>query len=485
MQILRSALTYTGLNVLQRGVGFLLLPVYTAYLTPSDYGILGTISALAGFLALLYPLGCDSALMRQYFPSGGQSSQAKEVWGSLLGLLFVTTLGMSALLLLGRRWLLIPIMGEVPFWPFIALGLVIAACDPPRTYYGLSLQIRQRAFDYAKFEGSFIMVRLIALLGALVFFDGKAAGALTAFAGAGAIFAFLGLAFFHQDVRWGFDRKLLKASLRYSLPIVPHNLAGWSTAYLGTLVLNGFKGTAEVGLYTLAANLALIQTFLVSGFTSAYLPRVYKGLSDGGAAAIAQLRRQALLAAGAFGVCAVGIGLFSAEVLRLMARPSFWGAAHLVPLLVLAGFMQGIYTFYAHLLYYHKGGTRWLPMASGAGAVMAVLLMLVLIPRWSMVGAASAVLAGVMTRLVAAAFICNWKFPRLWPQKTLAFLSLVTVCGCLVPWAFHGNAQAWTMFTQKTCFGLAYLFLALLGIHREVSLKALLADLRKGFGKTS
>ena len=52
---------------LQKAVSFLLLPVWTIYLTPSDYGIMGTLNAYGNVLNILLMFGIYGAVTRYYF----------------------------------------------------------------------------------------------------------------------------------------------------------------------------------------------------------------------------------------------------------------------------------------------------------------------------------------------------------------------------------------------------------------------------------
>lgn len=434
MRLLKDSAIYFSLSLGQKGIGFLLLPVYTAYLTPGDYGVVNAVGALVGLLQLLYPLGGDSALARSYFPNDRSSgSDHRRVWGSLL--LFVILVGgvCTVFLSLGSRWVLEPIMGGIAFWPFVFLGLIAALAGPVRTLYSTSLQIRERASEYLAIEGGFMLLRILLMLVLVVGFHLSATGVLLSGAIAEGLFALVSMWRFRRDVWWGIDRPILRQTLGYSLPIVPHILAGWSTTYLASLVLNSLQGTVQTGLYGLASTLAAVESFLVGGFNQAFLPQVYAALAGGDPAEIERLNRRTLAAVAGFAIGGVALSLFSPEVLRLMTRPAYWPASEVIPLLVLAGVFQGVYSLYGHLLYYHPNGTRFLPLASGAGGIVSVALMFVLIPSYSIMGAALAGCAGVLTRLVVAAAICNVRFSVPWSQGRLLALSVVGAVLVMIP----------------------------------------------------
>ena len=54
-------------NAGTRMVGFLLIPVYSRYLTPEDYGVLALVTMFAQVLYTFMNMGQSSALFRTYF----------------------------------------------------------------------------------------------------------------------------------------------------------------------------------------------------------------------------------------------------------------------------------------------------------------------------------------------------------------------------------------------------------------------------------
>src|ERR1043165_3374496 len=69
------ALYGTG-DVLVRACGFLMIPFYTHYLTPRDYGILEILDLSMALFALVLNMGMTPALLRSY--SAAQSPEDKQ-----------------------------------------------------------------------------------------------------------------------------------------------------------------------------------------------------------------------------------------------------------------------------------------------------------------------------------------------------------------------------------------------------------------------
>ena len=66
-RILRASSVYGLANLGIRALNFLLLPIYTRFLTPADYGVIVLAETLAAFLLSILSLGFDASIQRLYF----------------------------------------------------------------------------------------------------------------------------------------------------------------------------------------------------------------------------------------------------------------------------------------------------------------------------------------------------------------------------------------------------------------------------------
>ncbi len=65
-------------------VGFFLLPIYTRYLTPSDYGVLEIFGATGGILGIVFVMGLGSALFMSYFSYDDEENRKTVVSTTLI-----------------------------------------------------------------------------------------------------------------------------------------------------------------------------------------------------------------------------------------------------------------------------------------------------------------------------------------------------------------------------------------------------------------
>jgi hypothetical protein len=66
IKLLKNASLYGIFSFLSTAINFFLLPLYTYYLTPTEFGIRAVIQSLIGLLSIFYTLSLNMALMKFY-----------------------------------------------------------------------------------------------------------------------------------------------------------------------------------------------------------------------------------------------------------------------------------------------------------------------------------------------------------------------------------------------------------------------------------
>lgn len=388
----RGSAVYALGNALTQLVAFLLIPVYTRWLTPADYGVLVTVRAVGALLLLLFTLDLGTAVARFYFDVRSNAAHLRRYVGTisvfLLGAsLALTLVGLAAGPLLVRQWL--P-DGTIPFHPYFSLTLW-------STFFGVSavvpltlLQVRERPVSYIGLTVGRFVVTTTAIVYFVVVRQEGAAGAITGtFIADGTCFVVFGILTWRESAR-AFDWQLLRQSLVMCLPLVPHLAAHWVLTLSDRLILQRLAPMAEVGIYGLGYNLGMAMAFVVTAFNASWVPVFYDvALRD--RAALRTLGRLSTTWVQGLSLIAIGGILFSREALLLMASPTYAAAAAIVPIIIVAYLFNGLYLFPVNSLFVRKD-TRWLPVFTGIAAALNIALNLWWIPRAGALGAAWATL---------------------------------------------------------------------------------------------
>ena len=74
-KIFKNTLLYTIGNILPKAAGFILLPIYTSYLSTSDFGIIESVVAISPILIILFSFSFGASIFRLYYDYKTEESQ--------------------------------------------------------------------------------------------------------------------------------------------------------------------------------------------------------------------------------------------------------------------------------------------------------------------------------------------------------------------------------------------------------------------------
>ena len=353
--VLRGSAVYSLAIVLQGVAQLLLLPVYTRAFTTAEYGDLGVAISVAQLATALLSFGLEVAVIRAYFDLRARPGEQRSAMATLgvatLVMPLVGAVFLSLIAVLALNGALAP-SGYLVLAVF-ASALFVAATVLPAAL----LRAEDRLRDYLILFGVLIASNLaLTALFVLVFGWGPAGSLLgTLVANA------LGLVAAAVVLPWprprNLDRKYLFAALAIGLPLVPHLVSGWALQLSDRAILGGIVAASEVGVYTLAVNLAVPVMMVMIAVSQAVHPSYGAALHDPRMRArlpeLAQL--QVLIAC----VVTAGVVLVGPVVVSAVIPKSFSEAADLLPWLALGYGLWGIYAIPMNAISLLSGRTTW------------------------------------------------------------------------------------------------------------------------------
>src|SRR5690606_14658089 len=157
-KMLLNSSIYSIIMLLQKGINFLLIPVLTLYLTTFDYGVIAVILAINAFLNTFYLLGLNGSLNRFYYEYKNDKELLQKLFGTIITFVICNSLLITFVLIFARKWLLIPFLANVDFFPYMILGLISVLFNPCFTIYQNTLQASQNGTKYGKNNLMFFII---------------------------------------------------------------------------------------------------------------------------------------------------------------------------------------------------------------------------------------------------------------------------------------------------------------------------------------
>lgn len=406
-KILGNSVIYTAVTILQKCVSFFLLPLYTTYLTPADYGITGVVTSFSSLLAIFTTLGLDSACSRFYYKYGGNPDYSRRLFGSISYVILINSIVFGGLFLLAHKWIVDPLVGEIDFYPYVLLGLLNVMVTPLYLLFQGYLQTIQdgKTFGVNAMLNFLLQVGLTILLVAV--FKMGALGVLLAMLITSVVFFIYVLFAFLRHQYFGIDKNVVKESFRYSLPLLPHILANWSNSTIDKLLLNGIRSESDAGLYNLGSQYSSVATTMSIAINNAYVPWFFEKCNDL-KNNIPLIRKMSEMITWVVCFICVGMALLSQEVLDLMiANPAYDGVWKVIPFLICGTIYGAIYFFYVNVLFLKDTGYIFIITVSTI--VVNIGLNIWLIPLVGFIGCGIAFMVTFFMKSVFAVIISMWK----------------------------------------------------------------------------
>jgi O-antigen/teichoic acid export membrane protein len=388
-------------------VGFLLIPLYTRFLDPTDYGVMALVSMYTQAMFIMMNLGQSVSLFRFYYDHDEEEGRQRVVAAALwIVLLFAVPLSALPFLFPGllARWLL----ADESLWylMWIATATVLA-----KVLLRMPFSI-MRAKEQSKRYAAWSLARnaLATLLAVLLVagFHLKATGViLSQFLGEVVMCLLLtGMTF--RMLRVGFHWKDIREQLVFGLPLVPAGIAAFVLDLTNRWFLKHYYSVAEVGIFSLGYRFAEILTFVVTAFQLSWPQFLFSHRKEPSAPEVYAQMTNYYLASILF--LWLGLSTFAPELIKIMATPQYFAAAVLIPIICFAMALDGMaFMFNIGQLFAKK--TIYRSVTVCTAAVVNLVLNFVLIPRYGMMGAAWATFAGFGVQACVTLVLSQWLYP--------------------------------------------------------------------------
>lgn len=332
---IKDTLIYSLGNIFVRISGFILLPLFLAHLTPSEYGILGILEISTQILVNVFSLSLFLPLMRWYWDSKYADQRKK---------MFFTVLFFSALMAVTMFLLITPLASKISnalfhsqiYENLIFLMLLVAGLQIIVQIPASLLRVQGRAGLYTTSYLVNFSVSTVLTIVFIVYFRMKVDGIYLAH-GCGYFVQFLILLRVSiENSKLEFDWPLLKEMLAFSLPIALSSVVGTLVTVSDRYILNILGQLKDVGIYSLSFKIAnTLNLLIINPALLAMTPLIYKRME-------AENNRRfyaKIMTYMTFGVMffILGISLFGQEIIKLFTKnKEYWLAYQFIPILSFA-----------------------------------------------------------------------------------------------------------------------------------------------------
>ena len=376
-------------SISQGALFVLLFPIYTSFLSPQDFGIIGLMSITVSLLTRFVSSPLNSAFTRFYY-----APEYREKSGILLFNLFLWALLIitcfAVIFWRISEYLAGVLLQDRNLAHLLKIYALILFLQPFSSLFLCLLRMLERAkyFVFTSISSLLLSAGLTLYLltvlkkGVLALIVGNLLSLI--------VTIIMVLPVFIKKSTFRLSRSTLIPPLKYAYPLLLSEYSNLLIQSGDRYVLRIFNSVSTVGLYSFGYQIAgILQTALVTPLKQALQPVVLKQEED--PEAIRHLLRMGATYFYLIGCAAcLLISLFSREILMLFARKEvFWAAWVIVPIITYSYVQHGLGNFVGWGMGLMKKSFH----VSGIVLVAALVnigLNFLFIPQWGMLGAAFA-----------------------------------------------------------------------------------------------
>jgi len=377
-------------------IGFLMLPLYTRWLTPSEYGTVDIITVYSSILLSFVTCCLADAIF--VFPKNADNEEKKQYYTSGLSFILIAFF-VCALVLYGIKSFAFLFGGEGSFigniW-YIYWMMVSAAFQSYTQQFTRSID---KMVTYS--VTGILQALLVAIFSFLLVRQYKLGGYIIAIVATNIIAAFFSM--FHSGsykyVAFNsIDKGPLFRLLRYGIPLIPNSIMWWMINGINRPIIEKIVGLSALGVFAVANKFPSILSMCSSIFSNSWNITVLEeyGKEDFNSFfnRTAQMIMSLLIIFGCL-VC-----LFSKLIVRIFASSEFFDAWQYIPLLTLSILFLSFSDIVSGVFVAQKK-SKYFFYSSLVGALASIALTIPLVYLFGLLGACVAVNISFLSILVA------------------------------------------------------------------------------------
>jgi len=425
----KNSFIYTIGTVFTRGIGIFLVPIYTRYLTPSEYGVIDLFVILTSIISLTIALEIHQAVVRFYQDTEDEDEKMKYVSTAFL---FTVCVYMIYLIIsftfsdIFTLWLLDDIKYERVF--LLATFSVFTS----GLFYFTSGQLKWQIMPKELVTVSILNVTIVASITVylLVIENMKIESIFIGQIVGNSLCMVLSIYYAQKSYKMVFVYAKFKELIHFSFPLVFSSVAIFIALFIDRIAIKYFLGLDELGIYGLAYRFAAVTSLVMIGFQSSLSPLIYKHYKE------KETPKNIVRLFELFWIFMISVTagsiLFSKEIIVLMSTKDYHAAVPVIPLLVLTVFFTNMYIFIPGLGVAKK--TKLIAIISIIAAILNTGLNFLLIPMFGIEGAALATLISAVSIFVVRVRMSQeyYFIPFRWARTIFSLLIVIIASYLLV-----------------------------------------------------
>ncbi len=382
--IFKNISFYTIGALIPKAIGFFLLPIFTRYLSPDEYGIINYTESITLFLFAITILSLNTYLLRHVFDYEKEEDRKKLIGNVFLFITFINFVMLAIELVLFPR-IISAFDIKIDFNPYFILALINNFLHIFSVVPLIIFRYKGKAKNFVAVNITHSFLQIILSLILVIYLDMGVLGRYYGSLISNIIFLIVYLIIVYNNTILKLNLPQIKEGLVFSLPLVPGTFLSIIISVSDRIMLERFVSLTDLGIYSVANTLGMLLQILAYSSYLTYEPIIFSKIGkDGFADSIYKIKTFFM---SIIIVLAFLYALFSKEILTIMVSSKFMMGVKVIPIIILSTvFISGNYLFGTILIGFKKTNISFL--SNTAGAIINIMVNLFMIPLTGIYGAA-------------------------------------------------------------------------------------------------
>ena len=374
----KASIWYAVCNFFQKGISFIVVPVYIRLLTTAEYGEWNIFQSWRDILIVIASLNLYSGVYTKTLVDN--KDDRDRYTSSMQGLGTLITIALFGIYVF-TRGLVNPLIGlNTKYMLLLFLYFIVY---PAFSFWGT----RQRV-EY-KYKPMVIVTAIVSLMTpalSLALFYITDLRELALVLGFLIVQCAVGLVFYVYHFFKGkcfFNKGYWKYAVKFNVPLIPHYLSLIVLGQSDKIMIKYYCGESDAGIYSFPYQIASAINVVITAINGSRVPWLYEQLKAKIYNRISKISNYLVVLMG--GIVML-IALLAPEIM-LIGTADYKEAVFVIPVVTLGVFFTFVYDMFASIEFYY-GATKYVMAASVIGAVSNLILNAWLIPVFGYIAAA-------------------------------------------------------------------------------------------------
>lgn len=459
IQLVKHSFIYGASDMMNRILAFILIPVYTRYFSPQDYGALQLFIIIANIGVVIVQLGLSSAIFKSILYH--EDSNQREIINTSFYSVFIFSCIVLVPCWFFSGQLSVAVFNTATYTPYFRVLFATLFFRSFSLIPLAKLRIENKSVTFSILICTQFLLQLIMNIVFVVILRKGIFGILLSECIVACIFSIVYVGSLGKTLGLFFSFKDLKELLGFGVPLVPAALSMFVLTMSDRFFLKHYSTLTEVGYYSLGYRFGMIIGILVGAFQKAWPSAMFAIAKKENPGRIYSKNFTYFLLV-LFSLSLV-LSLFAKDILRLLATEKFLPGYQTIPIISFAFICNGVYYFTAIGLNLKKK-TVFQPFIVGTAALLNLLLNWIFIPRWGTIGAASSTLVSFFVMAVLSTRISLKYFYVPYEYRRIIIICITSVSTILIAGVIGIEQSFLSLLAKSGLFCVYFVVLFILGV---------------------